>query len=88
MPARIEMFSEARIRLSREVARHDKLCEVLRPLEGEDFEIKLAAIAAYCGVVVDGAYTQREIDALCDKLLDRLYKKRTGLLVLVGKTLH
>ena len=40
------------------------------------FLVKLAAVAAYCGVVVDGEYDQAQIDKLCVILTEKLRAKR------------
>jgi hypothetical protein len=40
------------------------------------FLVKLAAIAAYCGIVVDGTYDRRQIDRLCVLCTDWLRKNR------------
>jgi hypothetical protein len=49
-------------------------------LDFTDFEtaflIKLAAIAAYCKVVVDGEYTRAQINNLCTILTNKLREQR------------
>ena len=49
-------------------------------LEMSDWEtaflVKLAAIAAYCGIAVDGNYTLKEINRLCELCTDWLRKNR------------
>lgn len=40
------------------------------------FLVKLAAIAAYCGVVVDGHYDEKQITRLCVILTEKLQTKR------------
>ena len=40
------------------------------------FLVKLAAVCAYCGIVVDGYYDERQINELCVRCTDILRSKR------------
>ena len=62
--AYLEMFSEERIALNKELAYHPALMELLGKHAMDEFEIRLAEIAAYCGVVVDGDYLSKDLDRL------------------------
>lgn len=79
---KLEFFPESRIALSREVAEHPPLLELLQKHPQAEFEIILAEIATYCGVVLDGTYTQEDLDKLCDILFKRLRAKRSSILLL------
>ena len=71
-----EYFSEARIELAREVRNHPELINQIGGIPADDFEQALATIAAYVNIVVDGYFTQRGMDELCDMCTERLRKKR------------
>ena len=75
------MFSEAKIELAREAAKHPELVEILSTFDPNDFEIQLAEIAAYVKVMVHGDYIPSELDALCAILHTKLRAKRGGIVV-------
>lgn len=79
---RLEFFPESRIALSREVAEHPPLLELLQKHPQAEFEIILAEIASYCEIVLDGTYSQEDLDKLCDILFKRLRAKRSSILLL------
>lgn len=76
--AHLEFFPEERIRLQQELIHHPELCEFLAKHPANEFEIRLSEIAAYCEVILDGYYSQEELNKLCDILTRRLIQKRTG----------
>ena len=71
---RFELFPEGYIALNRELATrlHPKLEVLLKNHSVDDVDIKLAEIASYCSVVLDGTYTIEERDRLCFILAGRL----------------
>jgi len=75
-----EYFPHPYIQLQKELASglHPKLEEILRINGGtaEDVDMKLAQIAAYCSVALDGVYTLEDRIALCDVLVSRLERRR------------
>lgn len=79
---RLDFFPESRIALSREVAEHPPLLELLKKHPQAEFEIIIAEIALYCDVALDGNYTQEDLDKLCDILFKRLRAKRSSILLL------
>ena len=76
-----EMFSYQRIALQQELTHHPELCELLAKIPAAEFEMRLAEISAYAGVLLDGYYTQGELDKLCDILTRKLVEKRTQLIL-------
>jgi len=46
--------------------------------------VKLAHIAAYCEVALDGAYSEEECNVLARILTDKLIAKRTGSLIIIN----
>jgi len=77
--AHLHFHSESRIALHLEVKKHPALLALLSEgkYAGDDFAGKLGAIAAFCGVVVDGHYQEWELDRLADQLVQSLRKVGT-----------
>ncbi len=77
--AHIVYHSEARIQLMLEVRNHPELVAQLEQLEvgADEFEMRLAAVAAYCDVMVDGDYLQSDLDNLCHILIQKLKQKNS-----------
>ena len=71
----IEMFPEELIELNREVANHPELMHRLANHPPDDIINRIAEIAVYCEVIVDGMYSRQEVLALCDKLTTKLKLK-------------
>jgi len=84
---RLEMFSDARIALMREVKEHPDLlfsiAEVMALGDGS-WEDQLGCIAAHCYIVVDGAYSEQDLDKLYDILVFELKTKRCISVVTTG----
>lgn len=76
------------IELNRELANglHPKLQKILHDLHSStSFPERIAHIAAYCDMVLDGMYSIEQISELCEKLIPRLQAKRErpgGILIL------
>lgn len=70
----LEMFPQEYIDLNREIAtgNHPKLHAILASCSAEDIDLKLAHIASYCQVVMDGDYTLESRMKLCKILKDKL----------------
>lgn len=82
------LFSPERIALQKELVHHPELIALLQNHPADEFEIRLAEIAAYCGVLMDGNYLPHELDRLCGILVDKLMAKRCLLLLPSGAALH
>jgi hypothetical protein len=76
MAMKIEYFHKARIELAQECVYHPELKEFLANHPAEEFELKLAEIAAYLDIVLDGDYTQAQLDNLCNIMIWKLRSKR------------
>ena len=75
----IILWPEEIIELNRELATdlHPKLVALLHGLpESTAFQDRIAHIAAYCGLVVDGMYDPEQIAKLCALIIPRLQEKR------------
>lgn len=82
------MFSEALQELNKEVTRHSKLVEIIRPVSQNDAAEMIGHVAAFCGIVLDGFYTEKEMEKLYKILLERLRKKRIIVIVDDSKKVH
>jgi len=78
---KLVFFPHVRRALAEEIINHPKLMEVLGRNPIADFEEKLALISAYCGIAVDGEYTQKEVDTLCELCLKELKKRNVQILL-------
>ena len=79
--SRYTFFSDELIALNREIANHPLLMSKLEMLpQPAEFELSMAAIAAYSGIVVDGYFTQEGINKLAETCIERLRKARTIIL--------
>ena len=68
-------FSSVRQALNKEVTQHPALGELLRNHPASEFELRLAEIAKFCGVALDGEYYGDDIDNICSLCLDELKKR-------------
>jgi hypothetical protein len=76
-----EYFPPALIALNEEVLNHERLKYNLSVQEDQDVYIRIAEVAAYAGVVLDGTYTQEDIIKLADMLVQRLRAMRATIIV-------
>lgn len=75
-----QMFPEVVQALQEEIQKHQGLMYNLLQLPKDSpMELKLGEIAAYCGVVLDGVYTEQEVLELMEKCLHELRKARVEL---------
>lgn len=74
----LEFFPEEYIALQRELATglHPELETRIARISADEIDFKLAAIAQYCDVVLDGTYTLEERMKLCTILTKKLEDKR------------
>jgi hypothetical protein len=64
------------IALNQEILFHPQLIATLQEVPNS-FEERLAAIAAYCDVILDGYYGPQELRDIAGKLVERLRAKNT-----------
>lgn len=67
-----EEFPRAFQELARECTYHPNL----RINPSKDFHLNLAAIAAYCEVILDGIYTYEDQIQIAERLTEKLYNAR------------
>lgn len=70
------IFPDSFIALNLEITHHPKLQLLLGNHPMGEWEIKLAEIALYCDVIVDGTYLPEELEKLATILRDRLILMR------------
>lgn len=73
----IQYFDDYLIALNRELVNHPEL--VFNP--GASIEERIASIATYCGVVVDGPFLLGGFKDLCEELIVRLKAKSAGIIL-------
>lgn len=61
---------------------HTPLQLLLNKQAGQDLYVILAEVATYCGIILDGMYTNADMLKLCDVLTRKLYEKRTSIVLL------
>ncbi len=76
-------FSDSRIALQEEVPKHPDLMERLADQPVDEFEIRLALIAGFCNILLDGHYTQEDIDGICEACVQELTKRRMPVIDIV-----
>jgi len=76
MPAHLVLFPESYLALNREVAHHPLLLQRLSKHPQSETETLLAEIAAYCGIAVDGEFTQKELGDLAHICWEKLKTMR------------
>ncbi len=75
------MFPESAIHLNEEIRKHPRLQQELSQLGPyAHLEMKMAIIAKYVDVIMDGEYSESRLQGLFDLLLSRL-KEKTKLVV-------
>lgn len=84
----LDYFGKEKEDLTKEVKNHPQLLALLANHPVDEFEIKLAEIAAYCEVILDGEYSQGEIRHLCKILTEKLIHKRTGIVFTRDTQIH
>lgn len=82
MSIRLEFFPESLIALQRELPNHPVLCERLSRHSPTEFEIRLAEIALYCNVILDGSYSPDDVDGICHVLWKKLKEKDSGIIII------
>lgn len=81
----LNIFPQPFIDLQRELPHHPILQSMLAQLPAAEWELRLAQIAQYCSIVLDGSYLPEDIEKICSILVKRLVELRVdnrGVLVL------
>lgn len=75
--AKVIMFPEEILALNEEIMYHKDVQELLNQQPAGEFEIRLAAVAAHLGIVIDGTYSEEDLRHLADICRKKLVEKRT-----------
>lgn len=79
----IHLFDQRLLDLMQEIHSHHphiiKLCSFTAS-QDPDFYLQLCEVAAACGVVVEGDFTDKDVYKLCEFLTKHLVKSRTILI--------
>lgn len=77
-----DFFPKERVELQREILHHPKLLELLAQLDANaDFCDRLLQIATYCNILIDGDYTQEDLNRVCEACTTRLRERRTSFIL-------
>ena len=71
----IEYYHPARVALSEKVKLFPDLMDQLQEQPADEFETRIAVIAAYCDILLDGDYLPSDLDDLCKVLIKKLELK-------------
>jgi hypothetical protein len=82
MPAKITLFPQELIDLNMEVLYHPELQKKLAEQPADELEIRLAAIATYCGILIDGYFSVQDLATIAGLCHKELIKRRTGILLI------
>lgn len=80
-----EFFDPKIIELQRELARpehKETVAKLMRVSDLRDFSDCIKHLATEVDIVLDGMYTPQDIIDLCPRIIDRLIKRRGGILIL------
>jgi 1-aminocyclopropane-1-carboxylate deaminase/D-cysteine desulfhydrase-like pyridoxal-dependent ACC family enzyme len=73
-----QYFEPELVELNEETAKHPDLMRRLAAQSDKDIYVMISEVAAHCGILLNDTYTHENILALCKRLKEELYKKRTG----------
>lgn len=71
----LEFFPESFFQLQDEISFHPNLQLLLAKHPADEFEIRMAEITAYCGIVLDGMYTMEDWDKICTACIGKLKQR-------------
>lgn len=74
--AHVNIWPDELIQLNRETQNHPKLQALLANHPSTEWEVKMAEIALYCEVIVDGDYMPEQMVQLAGILLRKLIERR------------
>ena len=78
----IRMFDDRLVKLIEEIGQHHPaLIARCNAQPDGDFYVQMGEVAAHCGILLDGDYTDKDIYDLCTVLTKRLVSMRTLVVV-------
>lgn len=82
MPYELRLFPESYNALQLEILNHPRLCKLIANHPPQEFELRLAEIATYCEVVLDGLYDERDLDNICQLCWKKLKKMNSSIILI------
>ena len=80
-----EMFPPEVLALQEEITRHPALIAQLATCNSTAIEDRLAEVAAFCGVILDGTYDDADLVKLCGTLTNKLKEANEELIRDIAK---
>ena len=77
----LQYFPDEMLALQVEISYHPKLQGLLICHSSADFVSRIAEIATYCEVLLDGYYDEEEIKNICTILRRKLQEKRISIML-------
>lgn len=75
-----QYFPEEFLELQREITNHPTLMEFLSKHPPNEFEVRMAEVAAYCGIILDDVYCEKDLIKLADTCTKKLKEARVELI--------
>lgn len=84
---KVAYFPPEFVTLSQEIIHHPVLIDLLQdyPADEDSFELRLAGIAAYCEIMLDGDYMPDDIVRIAKMCTQRLQDKRKKVIIQNGE---
>lgn len=79
--AHLEFFPPEILALQHEMLYHPDVIMEMEKCSSKYFEDRLAHLCTHLGVEIDGDFDVDEICMICQKLTDRLFERRTGIVI-------
>lgn len=73
-------FTPTQQALNEEITKHPALMEYLSKHPSTEFEVRIAEVARFCGIALDGNYDGEDIDNICGLCVEELRKRSTLIL--------
>jgi hypothetical protein len=79
----IVFYPDTFLHLQQELPHHPELVELLKNHEDSEWQVKLAEIATYCEIALDGVYDPHDLGKIAGILHKRLLERRPGQIPIV-----
>lgn len=79
--AYLQYFPKEFIALQDEALKHPDLCDWMQQLNSPYLEDRLAHMCTFLKMEIDGYFDADELAAIAEKITDKLYERRTGVVI-------
>jgi hypothetical protein len=76
----LRLHSTARSELMREINKQPVLCELITLSGHKDWGDIIGEVAAWCNIILDGSYSQEDLEALYPRLTNKLERFRSPII--------